>query len=43
MNEEILKAGSIQLGSESKKETLFLAGEGWVRRFTREDRSQLDP
>ena len=43
MNEEMLKAGSIQLGSESRKDKIFLAGEDEVRRFTREDRSQLDP
>lgn len=42
MNEEMLKAGSIRLGSPTMKEMTFLAGEGWVRLFTREDRSESD-
>lgn len=42
MNKEMLKAGSIQLGSESRKDKIFLAGEDEVRWFTREDRSESD-
>lgn len=42
MNEEMLKAGSIQTGSESGKETLSPGSRRRSSGFTREDRSESD-